>query len=137
MDIPELIITESRIETAIFLVRGHKVLIDSDLAALYGVETRSLVQAVKRNIQRFPPDFMFQLNKEGFNVLRSQIVISKGKGVNIHQRYNEDDFNNRYTCFSQQPITKNASVYCFSLVEDPAFYAGNPVFFILNQDFGD
>ena len=63
MDIPELIITESRIETAIFLVRGHKVLIDSDLAALYGVETRILVQAVKRNIQRFPPDFMFQLNK--------------------------------------------------------------------------
>ena len=61
MDIPELIITESRIETAIFLVRGHKVLIDSDLAALYGVETRILVQAVKRNIQRFPPDFMFQL----------------------------------------------------------------------------
>ena len=79
MNIPE-IITESKIETAIFLVRGHKVLIDADLAVLYGVETRSLVQAVKRNIQRFPPDFMFQLNKEEFNALRSQIVISKGKG---------------------------------------------------------
>jgi hypothetical protein len=87
MDIPELIITESRIETAIFLVRGHKVLIDSDLAALYGVETRSLVQAVKRNIQRFPPDFMFQLNKEEFNVLRSQIVISKGKGGRRYHPY--------------------------------------------------
>ena len=86
MNIPE-IITESKIETAIFLVRGHKVLIDADLAVLYGVETRSLVQAVKRNIQRFPPDFMFQLNKEEFDTLRSQIVISKGKGGRRYHPY--------------------------------------------------
>jgi hypothetical protein len=53
---------EERIERAILLIRGEKVMLDADLAALYGVATRVLVQAVKRNADRFPPDFMFQLN---------------------------------------------------------------------------
>ena len=69
-----------RIEQAIFIIRGQKVLLDMDLAKLYGVETRSLVQAVKRNIERFPSDFVFQLDQDEFVSLRSQIVISKGKG---------------------------------------------------------
>jgi len=56
-----------------------------DLAELYGVETRSLIQAVKRNIERFPPDFMLQLTKEEFDSLRSQIVISKQKRV-LHRQ---------------------------------------------------
>ena len=51
-----------------------------DLAEFYGVETRSLIQAVKRNIERFPSDFVFQLDKDKYDSLRSQIVISKGKG---------------------------------------------------------
>ena len=69
------------IESKIYLIRGHKVMLDSDLAELYGVETRALVQAVKRNIGRFPQDFMFQLNNQEVITLRSQIVISKsGKG---------------------------------------------------------
>ena len=68
------------IASKIYLIRGVKVMLDSDLAELYGVETRSLIQAVKRNIERFPPDFMLQLTKEEFDSLRSQIVISKGKG---------------------------------------------------------
>ena len=69
------------IEKKIYLVRGQKVMLDSDLAELYEVETRALVQAVKRNIGRFPPDFMFQLNNQEVTSLRSQIVISKsGKG---------------------------------------------------------
>jgi hypothetical protein len=72
---PSLIPTE-RIERAILLVRGEKVMLDSDLAALYGVETRSLVQAVQRNIDRFPPDFAYQLGWEEFTDLKSQIVIS-------------------------------------------------------------
>jgi hypothetical protein len=87
MNLSELILSEGRIENAIFLVRGHRVLIDADLATLYGVETRSLIQAVKRNIQRFPPDFMFQLSKEEFDTLRSQIVISKGKGGRRYHPY--------------------------------------------------
>ena len=62
------------IESLIRTVRGQKVMFDSDLAMLYGVETRVLNQAVRRNLNRFPDDFMFQLTKEEWNVLRSQIV---------------------------------------------------------------
>jgi hypothetical protein len=58
------------------LIRGEKVLIDADLAVLYGVETRVLIQAVRRNRKRFPDDFAFQLTVEEFTALRSQIVIS-------------------------------------------------------------
>jgi len=54
-------------------------MLDRDLAELYDVETRTLVQAIKRNKQRFPPDFMFQLSKDEFDSLRSQIVTSKGR----------------------------------------------------------
>lgn len=54
------------------------VMLDTDLAALYGVDTKVLIQAVKLNIKRFPGDFMFQLTKEEFQFLRSQIVTSKG-----------------------------------------------------------
>lgn len=70
-----------RIEQSILLIRGHKVMLDSDLAALYGVETKVLVQAVRRNIERFPDDFMFQLTGEEFDALRSQFVTSNtGRG---------------------------------------------------------
>lgn len=70
----------ARIERAILLLRGHKVLLDADLAALYEVETRVLVQAVKRNLERFPDDFMFQFAPEEVESLRSQSVISKNPG---------------------------------------------------------
>ena len=69
-----------RIEGAILLIRGEKVMLDADLAFLYGVETKVLVQAIKRNRSRFPADFMFQLTPEEFDGLRSQIVTSKGRG---------------------------------------------------------
>lgn len=69
------------IARAIAVLRGHKVLLDEDLAALYGVETRVLVQAVKRNLARFPEDFMFQLTAAEWAALRSQSVTSKpGRG---------------------------------------------------------
>jgi hypothetical protein len=55
-------------------VRGHKVLLASDLAALYGVQTKALIQAVKRNLERFPADFAFQLTEQELKGLRSQIV---------------------------------------------------------------
>lgn len=69
-----------RIERAILVLRGHKVMLDADLAALYEVSTKVLLQAVKRNLERFPADFMFQLNAEEFQVLRSQFVTSKAPG---------------------------------------------------------
>ncbi len=62
------------IESLIHTIRGQKVMLDSDLAMLYGVETRALNQAVKRNLRRFPDDFMFHVTKEEWNALRSQIV---------------------------------------------------------------
>jgi hypothetical protein len=64
-----------RIERSIHVVRGQKVMPSNALADLYGVESRALVQAVKRNIDRFPPDFMFQLTRREFNDLKSQFVI--------------------------------------------------------------
>jgi len=68
------------IERKIYLIRGHKVILDEDLAELYNVATKVLVQAVKRNIDRFPDDFMFQLNDQEVRVLRSQIVTSRWGG---------------------------------------------------------
>jgi hypothetical protein len=68
------------IEKKILLIRGHKVMLDSDLAMLYEVETFNLNKAVKRNIDRFPEDFMFQLTTEEAGALRFQIGISKTEG---------------------------------------------------------
>ncbi len=65
-----------QITQSIIFIRGQKVMLDADLATLYNVETKVLVQAVKRNIDRFPEDFMFQLTQQEFDDLRSQIVTS-------------------------------------------------------------
>jgi hypothetical protein len=76
---PVAIVPTEVITSSILLLRGQKVLLDRDLAALYQVETRVLVQAVQRNLERFPDDFMFRLTKEELervNSLRSQFVIS-------------------------------------------------------------
>jgi ORF6N domain len=66
----------AQIESRMFLIRGQKVMLSHHLAELYEVETKVLNQAVKRNIERFPEDFMFQLNSEEFANLKSQFVIS-------------------------------------------------------------
>ncbi len=74
------LIPAERIQSRIFFIRGEKVILDVALAELYGVETKALNQAVRRNQDRFPADFMFQLTaQESDLVLRSQIVTSKGK----------------------------------------------------------
>ncbi len=70
----------SVIQNKIYEIRGMKVMLDRDLAEMYAVETRTLNQAVQRNLHRFPSDFMFQLNKKEFDSLISQIVISKNSG---------------------------------------------------------
>ena len=71
------LIPVERIEKSIYSIRGERVMLDRDLAALYGVETKALKQAVRRNIDRFPPDFMFVLNSMEFKNWRSQFVTSK------------------------------------------------------------
>ena len=74
------IVPRKRIQDRIFIIRGRRVMLDSDLARVYRVETRALVQAVKRNVQRFPADFIFRLTPAEWESLRSQFVISKGRG---------------------------------------------------------
>lgn len=74
------------IDRAILLLRGQKVLLDSDLASLYGVTAKSLNQAVRRNPERFPPDFMFELTAEEARLLRSQTVTLK-LGRRHHRKY--------------------------------------------------
>ena len=74
------------IEEKIFFIRSDKVMLDADLAKLYGVETKVLLQAIKRNIDRFPPDFMFQLTNQEFIILRSQIVTSSQWGGRRYPR---------------------------------------------------
>jgi hypothetical protein len=80
------LIPHEQIENSILLLRGQKVMLDSELARLYGVDTRTLNQAVRRNRDRFPGDFMFQLTSEEAQSLRSQFVILKpGRGE--HRKY--------------------------------------------------
>lgn len=76
----KLALNAERIVQSIVRLRGHRVLLDAELARLYGVETRVLVQAVKRNRERFPEDFMFQLTGAEAESLRSQFVISNAPG---------------------------------------------------------
>lgn len=85
---PEPVVPAGSLEQSIHSFRGQRVMLDADLAALYGVETRALVQAVQRNRDRFPGDFMFQLTKEEFDGLRSQDVISNvGRGGRRYPPY--------------------------------------------------
>jgi len=84
---PTLPVPLRRIEQAILQVRGHRVLLDADLAALYAVETGALVRAVKRNAYRFPEDFTFQLTPQEFDNLRCQSGISSSWGGRRHPPY--------------------------------------------------
>lgn len=96
------IVTATTIEKRILLLRGQKVMLDSDLAELYRVEAKVLIQAVKRNIARFPSDFMFQLENQEVASLRSQIVTLKtGRGQ--HRKY-------PYYAFTEQGIAMLSSV---------------------------
>ena len=85
---PAITVAAERVGQFILIIRRQRVLLDEDLAALYGVETRSLVQAVKRNPERFPPDFMFELSAAEWAALRSQTVTSKpGRGGRRYAPY--------------------------------------------------
>lgn len=85
--LPDIEISEVTIKNLIYMVRGQQVMLDSDLAVLYQVETKVFNQAVKRNIERFPEKFRFQLTKEEYDSLRSQFVTSKGKGGRRYMPY--------------------------------------------------
>ena len=81
------IIPIERIEQKILWIRGQKVLLDSDLAELYGVENKYLVRQIRRNSERFPADFMFQLSREEFDILRSHFGTSNQWGGRRYPPY--------------------------------------------------
>ena len=84
----------SIIHSKIHEIRGQKIMLDFDLAEMYQVETKVLNQSVKRNIKRFPDDFMFQLTDEEFKILRSQIVTSSWGGMRYQPyAFTEQDLN--------------------------------------------
>jgi hypothetical protein len=86
LPVPHIPVGVEVIERRIAIARGHKVMLDSDLAQLYQVETRLLVQAIKRNLNRFPADFMFQLSAQEVAAMRSQIVIASKRNIR-HRPY--------------------------------------------------
>ncbi len=94
-------ITETSIESKIYLVRGQKVMMDSDLAEMYGVETRVLKQAVKRNIGKFPIDFMFEMTDTELSNWRSQNVTSNS--IKMGLRY-------KPFCFTEHGVLMISSV---------------------------
>ncbi len=77
----EILVQQDFIEGKIYMIRGHKVMLSTDLAALYDVEPKTLMQAVKRNIDRFPADLMSMLSNREFTNLKSQIVTSSWCGI--------------------------------------------------------
>lgn len=76
----EMCISKDQVDQLIYVVRGKQIMLDSDLASLYQVETKAFNQAVKRNIARFPDAFRFQLTNEEYEGLRSHFVTSNGRG---------------------------------------------------------
>jgi hypothetical protein len=82
-----LLVPIERIQQCIYLIRNQKVMLDKDLAVLYGVRSIALRQQVKRNIERFPPDFMFQLNDQEVDILLSQNVIPSRKSLGGYNPY--------------------------------------------------
>ncbi len=96
----DILIPQDRINSSILLIRDQKVILDRDLAELYEVETKALTQAVRRNEDRFPEDFMFRLTKEEFDILRSQSVTSSEWGGTRYPPY----------AFTEQGIAMLSSV---------------------------
>ncbi|PWT70701.1 MAG: DNA-binding protein [Bacteroidetes bacterium] len=94
------------IQSRIYEIRGERVMLDKDLAALYATETKQLNLAVKRNIKRFPKDFMFQLTKEEFEFLRFQIETTESKNLRLQNETSKKRGGTRYLpyAFTEQGV---------------------------------
>ncbi|MFI5185443.1 MAG: ORF6N domain-containing protein [Chitinophagales bacterium] len=93
---------EEKIINKIYIIRGQKVMLDRDLAEMYGIETKVLKQAVKRNLERFPKDFMFEMSKKEFENWRSQFVTSNSSDI-MGLRYAP-------FCFTEQGVAMLSSI---------------------------
>lgn len=97
------------IQSKIYNIRGHKVMLDYDLAEMYGTETRALKQAVRRNIDRFPDDFMFELTSDEYKSLRSQFVILEtGRGK--HSKYSSFAFTEQGVAMLSSVLTSKLAI---------------------------
>lgn len=94
------ILHDESIINKIYFIRGQKVMLDRDLASMYNVETRILNQSVKRNLDRFPADFMFQLSREEFENWRSQIVMSNSDKMALRKPPMHSQ-NKAYQCYQE------------------------------------
>ncbi|MBP6871197.1 MAG: ORF6N domain-containing protein [Bacteroidales bacterium] len=101
-----LLVPEEVIMSKIYLIRGRKVMLDMDLAELYGVETKQLKRAVRRNISRFPPDFMFELSQDELVNLRSQTGTSSWGGV----RYSPMAFTEQGVAMLSSVLNSNSAI---------------------------
>ena len=102
-----VLVPRERIEQTILLIRGHRVMLSTVLTDLYAVEPRVRIQAVKRNRDRFPVDFMFQLTEQEFDHLKSQITISSWGGLRRAYPY----------AFTEQGVAMRSSAYGMSVPE--------------------
>ena len=106
--LPDIEISEVTIKNLIHVVRGQQVMLDSDLAMLYGVETKRINEGVKRNQKRFPETFCFQLSEEEFLNLKSQFATSSWEGKNGHGGKRKLPY-----VFTEQGLFKNSNKPCY------------------------
>ncbi len=106
------------VESKIFLIRGKQVMVDRDLAELYGVETKRITEAVKRNIERFPEEFRFQLTSEEYEFLRSQFATSKTSGddgflrsQSVTSKGTTDALRSQFTTLNEKKETRGGRQY--------------------------
>ena len=116
---PAILFPLERIDRAIFLVRGQRVMLDADLAAVYGVQTRVLNQAVTRNLERFPPDFMFQLTWEETTALRSQFVILNGSADHVPRTAGSPDRRGKHRKYRPRAFTEHGALMAAGVLNSP------------------
>ncbi len=114
-----------QIESLILTIRGKQVILDRDLARLYGVETRVLNQAVQRNIERFPEDFMFQLTKDENEFLKSQIVILENEDDFLRSQNATIDMRGRHQKYLPYAFTENGIAMLSGVLRSPMAIATN------------
>ena len=114
-----------RIERTILFVRNQKVMLDKDLASLYGVETKRLIQAVKRNAERFPEDFMFRLTWEEATILKSQFVISSGQDLDRSRSQNVTLKQGKHLKYRPYAFTEQGVAMLSSVLRSPRAVAVN------------
>jgi hypothetical protein len=114
------IIPIERVESKILIVRGERAMLDSDLAEIYGVETKVLNQAVKRNLRRFPEDFMFQLTESETKSLRSRFVTSDGKHPEFLVRSQFVTASKRNIRHAPYAFTEHGAVMLASILNSPS-----------------